>query len=84
MLRARQITQEDLRKFDLLVALDENNLRDLKKMGATKVVKLGSYGFDDEDVPDPYFFDGFEGFDKVYSMIESSVTNLLEKEFLNS
>ena len=76
--RSRQITQEDLVKFELIVALDANNYRDLVSMGASNVVKLGDYGFNGEDVPDPYFFPGYEGFDKVYSMIDSCVDNLLK------
>ncbi len=78
MQRSRQITQEDLMKFELIVALDANNYRDLVSMGASNVVKLGDYGFNGEDVPDPYFFPGYEGFDKVYNMIESCVDNLLK------
>lgn len=79
MLRARQITAADIEHFELLIALDQNNLRDLKKMGAENVQKLGAYGYDNEDVPDPYFFPGYEGFDKVYEMIEVCVSNLLQK-----
>jgi len=80
MLRARQITKSDLETFELIVALDEKNLQDLRAMGAKKVVKLGSYGYDGADVPDPYFFPGYEGFEKVYEMIETSVRLLLESE----
>jgi protein-tyrosine phosphatase len=76
--RARQIVQEDLTKFELIIVLDDNNLRDLHAMGARNVKKLGSYGYNNEDVPDPYFFPGYEGFDKVYTMIEVCVKKLLE------
>ena len=76
--RARQITSQDLLKFEQIIVLDDNNLRDLKLMGATNVSKLGLYGYNNEDVPDPYFFPGYEGFDKVYTMIEYCVTTLLE------
>ena len=77
--KARQITQEDFKKFDLLVALDSKNLADLRSMGATKVVKLGNFGYDGSDVPDPYFFDGFEGFEKVYEMIQKCTRNLIDE-----
>ena len=80
MLRARQVSQDDLNRFDLIIALDEKNLRDLKAMGAVNVHKLGEYGYNNEDVPDPYFFPGYEGFDKVYEMIEVCISNLLEQE----
>ncbi len=77
--KARQITQEDFKKFDLLVALDSKNLADLRSMGATNVLKLGNFGYDGSDVPDPYFFDGFEGFEKVYEMIQKCTRNLIDE-----
>ncbi len=76
-LRARQVTKADFKTFDLIVALDASNYRDLKAMGCQNLVKLGDYGFEGSDVPDPYFFEGFEGFDRVYAMIESCVQDLL-------
>ena len=81
--RSRQITSEDLERFELIIALDDNNYRDLIAMGAKNVQKLGHYGFNDEDVPDPYFFPGYEGFDKVYTMIESCVRELIKLECEN-
>ena len=76
MLRARQVEKSDFEKFDLLVALDESNYNNLKAMGAANLVKLGNYGYDGEDVPDPYFFNDFEGFHEVYKMIDICVRNL--------
>ncbi len=78
-LRARKVTAEDLRRFEYIVGLDDSNVRDLKAMGAKRVLKLGDYGYDGADVPDPYFFPGFEGFEKVFSMIETCVGNLLRE-----
>ena len=79
MLRARQVTKDDLEKFEFIVALDDKNLHDLQAMGGKNIHKLGAYGYNNEDVPDPYFFPGYEGFDKVYEMIESCVTELFDK-----
>ncbi len=79
--QASQISEQDILEYDLLIALDENNFNDLKDLGAKKVVKLGMYGYNSADVPDPYFFNGFEGFEKVFGMIEECVWNLFEKEF---
>ena len=76
MLRARQVTQEDFEEFEMIVALDDSNFHDLKDMGATNLVKLGDYGYDGADVPDPYFFGGYEGFENVYNMIEICLNNL--------
>ena len=78
-LRARQVSKEDLARVDLLVALDETNKRDLELMGAKNVIKLGDFGYDGLDVADPYFFDGFRGFDEVYAMIESCVQTLFKE-----
>jgi len=75
-MRARQVTIEDLEVFELIIALDAKNLLDLKAMGAKNIRKLGEYGYNNEDVPDPYFFPGYEGFDKVYEMIDRCVSNL--------
>lgn len=76
-LRARQVKKTDFSAFDLIVALDQNNYRDLKALGCQNLVKLGDFGLNGADVPDPYFFDGFEGFEHVYTMIESCVCELL-------
>lgn len=80
--RARQVTKQDLKTFELIIALDDNNMRDLRAMGAVNLHKLGSFGYNNADVPDPYFFPGYEGFDKVYAMIESCVANLFASEAL--
>lgn len=78
-LRARQVKKADFSTFDIIVALDESNYRDLKSLGCQNLVKLGDYGHEGADVPDPYFFDGFEGFEHVYTMIESCVKELLKR-----
>lgn len=78
-LRARQVTKADFQAFDLIVALDASNYRDLRAMGCQNLVKLGDYGYGGADVPDPYFFDGFEGFENVYTMIRECVSELLSK-----
>lgn len=78
MLRARQVNGEDIHRFDVVVAMDAKNVADLKALGFKNVVKLGDFGLEGEDVPDPYFFNGFEGFDKVYNMIDKGVQNLFE------
>jgi protein-tyrosine phosphatase len=81
--RASQFTIKDIEEYNLIVALDDSNFRDLKALGATNIVKLGDYGYNSQDVPDPYFFGGYDGFDKVFTMIDECVKNLFEKEFKN-
>ncbi len=77
--RAQQINKILIDEFDLIIALDDKNITDLKRMGANPL-KLGDYGYDGDDVPDPYFFPGFEGFDKVFEMIKICVENLLKQK----
>ncbi|MEA2100689.1 MAG: low molecular weight protein-tyrosine-phosphatase [Campylobacterota bacterium] len=79
--RARQITKDDLNRFETIIALDSSNYENLLKMGCpkNKLSKLGFYGYNSEDVPDPYFFDGFEGFEKVYEMIDICVKRLIDE-----
>ena len=77
--RARQVTKNDFENFDLIVGLDDSNIQNLKNLGCKNPIKLGNFGFNGEDVPDPYFFDGFEGFDKVFDMIDVCVKDLINK-----
>ena len=81
--RARLVQKEDFTTFDLIIGLDDNNIRDLKNLGCKNPLKLGDFGANGEDVPDPYFFNGFEGFDKVYEMIDLCVKNLITNKVLN-
>lgn len=81
-LRARQFTKEDIELYDLIVVLDENNKLDVKKLGAKNIEKLGCFAYECQDVPDPYFFDGFDGFLEVYKMIDICVNNLFSVKLL--
>ena len=83
MLRASQFTKKDIEKYDFIVALDDSNFKDLQALGVKNLVKLGDYGYNSQDVPDPYFFGGYDGFDKVFTMIDVCVKNLFEKELKN-
>ncbi len=76
---ARQVKKEDFKNFDLIVGLDDSNIQNLKNLGCKNPLKLGNFGFNGECVPDPYFFDGFEGFDKVFEMIDICVRNLIDE-----
>lgn len=77
--KARQVKKEDFKNFDLIVGLDNSNISNLKSLGCKNPLKLGNFGFNGECVPDPYFFDGFEGFDKVFGMIDICVKNLIDE-----
>ncbi len=80
--KARQVTKKDFEHFDFVIGLDESNISNLKAMGCLHPLKLGDFGFNGKDVPDPYFFDGFEGFDKVFNMIETCVKNFIKEKII--
>ncbi len=82
-LRARQVIVEDFHRFDLILAMDANNLSDLRAMqpqdGIAQLALYRSYCEDGEqDVPDPYY-GGDRGFEDVYQMINRASDVLLAK-----
>ena len=77
---SRPVTKEDITSFTHVVAMDRQNKEDMEAFGFSNVHLLGDYAdFQGEDVPDPYFFNGFEGFEKVYRMISLCVEDFLAK-----
>ncbi|HQO29067.1 MAG TPA: low molecular weight protein-tyrosine-phosphatase [Accumulibacter sp.] len=82
-MRARRVAAQDLAYFDLILAMDRNNLDVLKRIcPADKHDRLGllmkyAHNFDDDEVPDPYYGLG-HGFDLVLDMIEDATSGLLE------
>jgi protein-tyrosine phosphatase len=81
--RARQFSRDWFDDHDLVVAMDESHLRDLRAMAGTahvdKVRLLASFGPDatDEDVPDPYY-GGPSGFLDVLDLVERFCAALLD------
>ncbi|HZO37289.1 MAG TPA: low molecular weight protein-tyrosine-phosphatase [Solirubrobacteraceae bacterium] len=77
--RARQVTEADFERFDLLVAMDRANERDLidtaPSAAARAKVRLL---LDDADVPDPYY-GGDSGFDDVLDLVEAGCSVLLDE-----
>lgn len=72
--RARAVTPKDKEAFDMIVVMDRSNLKTLQDRGFEKLYLLGDFGgYGGADVPDPYYFDGFEGFEKVFAMIEDAM-----------
>ena len=67
-LRARRIAEADFDRFDLVLAMDEDNLAELERLkpaGARAEVRL----FGQQAVPDPYHGPA-AGFDNVLDLIE--------------
>ncbi len=82
--RARQAKASDFQNFDLIVAMDQSNYDNLKKLQGPKksnahLCLLGEF-LDPQnppDVPDPYYGDG-SGFDQVLDMIEQACPKILQ------
>lgn len=82
-MRARRVVPEDYERFDLLLAMDRDNLAMLKR-GARpehlkKLALFMNYSsrFDSDDMPDPYY-GGVEGFELVLDMAEDAALGLIE------
>lgn len=80
-LRARQFNRRDFANFDLIIAMDPQNLSDIEALrpaGATVPVQLmTNYGSDPslDTVPDPYFTRDFEG---ALDLIETCARGLVK------
>lgn len=83
---SRRITGEDLERFDYLVVMDRQNLRDVERLldgapAAPRVHLLREFdprADGDLEVPDPYY-GGPRGFEDVHDMVERSARELLDR-----
>jgi protein-tyrosine phosphatase len=83
---ARKVRPRDFEEFDLILAMDASNLRDLQRMApderARERVRLlrewDPTADGDLDVPDPYY-GGPGGFDKVLDLVQAACTALLQQ-----
>lgn len=81
-LRARQVTKDDFAAFDYILAMDETNFSDLKKLapdnyaGVLKLFLDYAPTASAREVPDPYFGKD-DGFDHVYQLIAQASEGLL-------
>ena len=83
-LRARQFTAQDFERFDLLLAMDADNLRNMIRLApngvlAAKAKLMMDFAPDHSlrEVPDPYF-GGDDGFDEVFAMLDEATNRLLD------
>jgi len=81
---ARPFRPEDFDKFDLIIAMDEDNRRDIIAQAGNledeeKVVPMAKFikRFRVEEIPDPYYGGG-DGFDRVLDLLEDGCGELLE------
>jgi protein-tyrosine phosphatase len=78
--RARQITRADFAQFDYILAMDSENLADLREMmpDNTQATVRRFLEFADDvpsrDVPDPYYNGRFE---EVYNLVRQGAAGLL-------
>lgn len=89
--RARPISSDDFDYFDIIVAMDESNRRNLMYLAASseqqaKIVMMGDYivrlRAHYDYVPDPYY-EGAEGFELALDLLEDACGNLLD-EIINN
>ena len=84
--RARKFNpSSDFEKFDMIVAMDKDNLRDLRRMDSEeqygeKLSLMTEYceTIQADEVPDPYY-EGPEGFELVIDILEDACNGLLKK-----
>lgn len=82
-LRARQVSQDDFRRFDYILAMDMENLMLLQQdCPAEYRNKLGLFmsfakQHSEREVPDPYYGNA-QGFETVLRMVEDAAEGLLQ------
>lgn len=81
--RARAVTKRDFQDFDLILAMDEENLENLRNLGgaAATAGRLRLFGefcprYPGAEIPDPYY-GGADGFSQVVDMLEDGMPQLL-------
>ena len=81
---SRKLTAADLHRFDYVIAMDQQNLSDLRALarehgGDARIHLLREFDPEPGDlqVPDPYY-GGPEGFDDVFAMVHRACSALLD------
>ncbi|MCI7224035.1 low molecular weight protein-tyrosine-phosphatase [Fusobacterium sp.] len=77
--RAVQMTKEDLEHYDYIIAMDDNNIRNIERIIGgknEKVKKLLSFTSSIADIADPWYTGDF---DKTYEDIKKGLNAFLEK-----
>lgn len=82
-IRARQVMGSDFGHFDLILAADNNNLKDLQarcpaKYQSRLALMLAPCDGDETEVPDPYY-GGDQGFEYVLDLLEQACGKWLDK-----
>jgi protein-tyrosine phosphatase len=83
-IKARKVTVDDFTKFDMVLAMDEHNVEELKKVAPEhqheKIKLFLEYAenFEELEVPDPYY-GGARGFKFVLDLVEDASDGLLKQ-----
>jgi protein-tyrosine phosphatase len=75
---ARQVAPEDLERFDLVLAMDAENLRALRRLAPAGTEHKVRLLLDGADVPDPYY-GGDDGFETVLDLVQDACARLLDE-----
>lgn len=83
--RARQVREEDFERFDMIIAMDDNNYEALFRLAPDREAQQKIYRFREflrhnpnwSYIPDPYY-EGHEGFELVLDLLEDGCSTLLE------
>jgi len=78
---ARQVTSADFESFDLLLAMDGQNLRDLRRLAPRGLAERAHLVLEPTGggaVPDPYY-GGENGFDNVYDLLDAALAGWLDR-----
>lgn len=82
-LRARTVTPDDFERFDLILAMDRDNLALLEQRapathrGRIRLMMEFAPGAGTREVPDPYY-GGANGFEEVLDLLEEAAEGLLQ------
>lgn len=84
-LKARQVTVEDFDVFDLVLAMDEDNLAALRKLADPDhhpklrlLLDFAPLATPMRSVPDPYY-GGMSGFERVLDLVEQAMGGLIDE-----
>lgn len=75
--KAHQLTRSDVKDFDYIIAMDQENAEDVLALFGKRIPRLLEFvpGSTIQDVPDPYYSGGF---DTVYQLIKTGSQALLD------
>ncbi|MDA0728354.1 MAG: low molecular weight phosphotyrosine protein phosphatase [Bacteroidetes bacterium] len=78
--QSRPILAKDLDTFDVILAMDRNNLQDIQSLAKGEISRLEKIHLvlDQDEVPDPYY-GGPEGFAKVYEMLDHAAAQWVKR-----